>query len=240
MPRNSVEKILLIDDDEDSVKLLRHKLEKEGYKVIAATDGNIGIDKARKEEPDLIILDIMMRGKDGIQTCSELKKDPLARFIPVIIMSAVKDVQMKVNLLEGGADDYITKPLDFRELLARIHALLRRTESHVKERRFGVKLFNHLISKFEKRGYNIYTPLNPSYSNASSKWTGSIPDLFVEKGRKGIVFSMEGMEFLINPRTIDRWKSYLSNDVSLTIVVHSKESRRAALKLLKEYGISAR
>jgi DNA-binding response OmpR family regulator len=234
-------KILIVDDNEDTVKLLRYKLEKEGFNIITAIDGNTGLEKAIKEEPDLILLDILMQGKDGIQTCSELKNDPIARFIPIIMMSAVKDVPIKVKLLEAGADDYITKPLDFRELMARIQAILRRTGNQTKERRFSVKLIHYLIRKFEKRGYVIYTPLDPSYPSSHSKWTGAIPDLFIGKGRKRRAFMMESMETLLDPKTVDRWKSFLSNPgVELAIIVHSKESRRAAIMLQKEYDINCR
>jgi DNA-binding response OmpR family regulator len=120
-----VVKILLVEDEVQIHELVRFNLEKEGFIVIGASDGEQGLDLARKEKPDLIILDLTLPLLDGYDVCKTLRsqKDTLA--IPIIILSARDDVVDKVIGLELGADDYMTKPFSPRELSARIKARLR-------------------------------------------------------------------------------------------------------------------
>jgi len=120
------EKILIIEDEEDLVKGLRLNLKDEGYQVAWASDGEQGIDRVFKEKPDLILLDIMLPKKDGLEICRELREKKIT--IPIIMLTAKGEEIDKVVGLEIGADDYITKPFSVRELLARIKAHLRREE----------------------------------------------------------------------------------------------------------------
>ena len=119
--------ILVIDDEKDLIELVRYNLEKEGFDVIAATDGQSGLDVVRKHRPDLVVLDLMMPGLDGIQVCQQLRADPRAGRIPVIMLTAKATEADRIVGLELGADDYITKPFSPREVVARIKAVLRRT-----------------------------------------------------------------------------------------------------------------
>ena len=118
------EKILIIEDEEDLVKGLRLNLADEGYKVDWASNGEEGLRKAMEETPDLIILDIMLPKKNGLDVCRELRQKNI--FIPIIMLTAKGEEIDKVVGLEIGADDYMTKPFSIRELLARIKAHLRR------------------------------------------------------------------------------------------------------------------
>ena len=118
------EKILIIEDQEDLVKGLILNLEDEGYKVDYALDGKEGLGKALKEKPDLILLDIMLPGMNGLEICKELRQNKLD--IPIVMLTAKGDEIDKVIGLEIGADDYISKPFSIRELLARVKAHLRR------------------------------------------------------------------------------------------------------------------
>ena len=118
------EKILIIEDEEDLVKGLRLNLADEGYKVDWASNGEEGLRKAMEEPPDLIILDIMLPKKNGLDVCRELRQKNI--FIPIIMLTAKGEEIDKVVGLEIGADDYMTKPFSIRELLARIKAHLRR------------------------------------------------------------------------------------------------------------------
>ena len=114
-------KILVVDDEKPIADILQFNLEKEGYEVICAHDGNEAIELTKAEKPDLILLDIMLPEKDGMEVCREIRKE----FQMPIIMLTAKDSEIdKVLGLELGADDYVTKPFSNRELLARVKANL--------------------------------------------------------------------------------------------------------------------
>ncbi len=117
------EKILVVEDDKDIVRLLKYNLEKEGYRVSAAADGEAGLTAARKERPELLILDVMIPKLDGFELLKMLRRETRA---PVLMLTARKEEVDRVLGLELGADDYVTKPFGVRELLARVKALLRR------------------------------------------------------------------------------------------------------------------
>lgn len=121
-------KLLLIEDDEDIVHVIRRGLESASYNVDIALDGQSGLDLARSGQYAAIILDIMLPGTDGWEICRELRqsKDPT----PILILTAMDTVQDRVKGLELGADDYLVKPFDFRELVARVSALLRRDKTN--------------------------------------------------------------------------------------------------------------
>ena len=118
------EKILIIEDEEDLVKGLKINLVDEGYEVDYALNGKEGLEKAMKEKPDLILLDIMLPGMNGLDICKELRQNKMD--IPILMLTAKGEEIDKVIGLEIGADDYISKPFSIRELLARVKAHLRR------------------------------------------------------------------------------------------------------------------
>ena len=118
------EKILIIEDEEDLVKGLKLNLQDEGYEVKYAFNGKEGLEKALKEKPDLILLDIMLPGMNGLEICKELRQNKMD--IPILMLTARGEEIDKVIGLEMGADDYISKPFSIRELLARVKAHLRR------------------------------------------------------------------------------------------------------------------
>jgi len=120
--------ILVIDDEPELVKLLDYNLTKAGYLVLSAKDGENGLAAARKHAPDAIILDVMMPGLDGWEVCKRLRTDPSTSALPILMLTAKAEEGDRVLGLELGADDYVTKPFGVRELLARVKALLRRSE----------------------------------------------------------------------------------------------------------------
>ena len=130
------EKILVVDDDQNICELLRLYLEKEGYKTMAAFDGQQAIDYAKNFEPDLILLDIMLPKFDGWQVCREIRKESN---VPIIMLTAKGETFDKILGLELGADDYVTKPFDTKEVMARVKAVLRRTVSGEKNEICEVK-----------------------------------------------------------------------------------------------------
>jgi two-component system alkaline phosphatase synthesis response regulator PhoP len=119
-------KVLVVDDEQPIRELIKYNLEREGYQVLLAGDGDTALEMARVEMPDIILLDVMLPGQDGLFVCRTLNQQPNTRAIPIIMLSAKGEELDKVLGLEMGADDYITKPFSPRELLARIKARLRR------------------------------------------------------------------------------------------------------------------
>jgi len=133
-----MKKILIVEDDAAISKGLIENLEQEHYKVVSADDGEKGYKMAKRENPDLIILDIMLPSKNGYEICRELRKESVAT--PIIMLTGKGEEADKVLGLELGADDYVTKPFSVRELLARVRAVLRRrfeAEHDINEYSFG-------------------------------------------------------------------------------------------------------
>lgn len=116
-------KILVVDDEKRIVEIVKAYLERDGYQVIAAYNGRTALDMARKEHPDLVVLDLMLPEVSGWDVCRALRKDS---DIPVIMLTARDDITDKIVGLELGADDYVTKPFDPKELVSRVRAVLRR------------------------------------------------------------------------------------------------------------------
>ncbi len=119
-------KILIIEDDEHIQELLRFNLQTNGYDVIMASDGLQGLEMARENLPDLILLDLMLPKMDGLDVCRAVKSDTQMMIIPIIMLTAKGSETDKVLGLELGADDYLTNAFSIRELMARIKAVLRR------------------------------------------------------------------------------------------------------------------
>lgn len=122
----TTEHILVIEDDEDIRELIRYNLARNGFKVAAAADGTAGLDQARHQPPDLILLDLMLPGLDGLEVCRALRRDDRTAGVPVIMLTAKAEESDVVTGLELGADDYIAKPFSPRVLIARVRSVLRR------------------------------------------------------------------------------------------------------------------
>jgi len=127
----SVQTVLVIDDDENLRDTVSLVLEKEGYRTVQAAEGRAGFEQALLLRPDLVLVDLRLPGMTGIEICKQLRSAELAT--PIIVLSAVGDEIDKVLLLEIGADDYVVKPFGGRELIARIHAVLRRSSGDARK-----------------------------------------------------------------------------------------------------------
>ncbi len=121
------QKIMIVDDEMATLLPLKRSLEAEGYKVIEAVNGYEAIEKSKTELPELIVLDLMLPGIDGFEVCVQLKKDALTQKTPVIMLTARDEIRDKIEGLEMGADDYVTKPFNLNELKARIKNVLKRS-----------------------------------------------------------------------------------------------------------------
>jgi two-component system, OmpR family, alkaline phosphatase synthesis response regulator PhoP len=147
------EKILIVEDEKDIVKMLNYNLKKEGFRTIEAYDGEDALGLALKERPDLILLDLMLPGIDGLEVCRQLKKEPKSAGIPIIMLTAKTQETDKVVGLELGADDYVSKPFSPKELIARIRAVLRRGKE--KETPREIETIGELSIDFSKISVSV-------------------------------------------------------------------------------------
>ena len=134
------ESVLVVDDEEDILQLVSYNLAREGYKLRCAATGEEALSMARSELPDLILLDLMLPGTDGLEVCKLLKTDPRTAGVPIIMLTAKGEEADVVTGLELGADDYVTKPFSPRVLVARVRAVLRRGTVAVPDERGVVKV----------------------------------------------------------------------------------------------------
>ncbi|HBG16939.1 MAG TPA: DNA-binding response regulator, partial [Firmicutes bacterium] len=127
------ERVLIIEDELNIIELVAYNLEKEGWLVSKAQTGEEGLEKIEEEHPDIILLDLMLPGIDGMEICRRTRQNKLTKDIPIIILTAKAEEADRVLGLESGADDYVTKPFSPRELVARIRAVLRRADRNFSE-----------------------------------------------------------------------------------------------------------
>lgn len=161
-------KILIVDDDMNIAELVSLYLEKEHYNTLCVEDGYAALEQFQKYKPDLILLDLMLPGKDGYEVCREIRK---TSNVPIIMLSAKGEIFDKVLGLELGADDYIIKPFDSKELVARVKAVLRRlggNETSAKD---------NLSDSAHKEGMITYPGLNINIKNYSVSCDGVILDM---------------------------------------------------------------
>lgn len=202
-----VEKILVVEDDRNLLDTLKYNLRKEGYDVVTAGDGEMALEVARKEKPDLLILDIMLPRLNGFEVCRILRKEMT---LPILMLTAKVDETDKIVGLEIGADDYMTKPFSMRELMARVRAMLRRTK-------MTGPLTSEKISPMKTGDLEVDVARHKaSYAGSTLELSPREFDLlaFLAKN-KGLVFSREqllekvwGYDFAGDTRTVDvhiRW-----------------------------------
>jgi DNA-binding response OmpR family regulator len=130
-------RILIVDDEQDMVDLLRYNLSQRGYEVLSAASGLEAVHKARREHPDLVLLDLMLDGMDGFAVCEILRQHPSTANLPVIMLTALAGEMTRLNGLDSGADDFITKPFSPDKLMARVERVFesRRQQRREREKR---------------------------------------------------------------------------------------------------------
>ena len=124
-------KIFIIEDEPSIIQLVQHNLEKEGFIVSSSTNGNNGLKELKKFEPHLLLLDWMLPDLSGVEICKNIRKDTKLKSLPIIMLTAKGEEEDKIKGLDSGVDDYLTKPFSFNELLARIKAVLRRSDPKI-------------------------------------------------------------------------------------------------------------
>ncbi len=212
-----MKKILVVDDEKDIIELIEYNLKKEGFSVIQAYDGEAAVSIAKKQQPDLLILDLMLPRMNGIDVCKAIRANPATVDLPIIMLTAKTDESDKVLGLEIGADDYITKPFSVKELIARVRTILRRLRE---------KESSRLKETFEMEGLSI------NYSSCTVRINGSVVVLsptelkllFFLSRNRGRVYSRNqiiehvwGDETFITDRAVDvhirRLRSQIEKDM---------------------------
>ena len=196
---NPVKKILIADDEPDILEIIQYNLQNEGYEVVAVKNGNEALDQAKKFQPDLIILDIMMPGKSGIEVCNLLRMQPAYNETLIIFLTALSDEGTEIKGLETGADDYLTKPISPKILLSKVNALFRRVNKPVT----GVVQIGDLKIDREKyiinyQGNNII--LARKEFELLALLAGKPGKVFL---RNEILNQVWGTEVIVGDRTID-------------------------------------
>ena len=207
------EKILVVDDEEHIAELISYNLASNGYKVIIANNGNDAVKLAVEEKPNLILLDLMIPGKDGYDVCKDIRSNNKIRNTPIIMLTAKSEELDKILGLELGADDYITKPFSVRELLARVKAVLRRFS--ISEPENNILVFGNLTADFDKREILV----NDKKLDLTLKEFELLEILIRNKGkiltRDTLLDKIWGYEYIGETRTVDVHIRYLRKKIEL-------------------------
>jgi len=211
-----MKQILVVDDERDIVDLISYNLEQEGFDVVKAYDGQSALDFIRAKMPDLVILDLMLPGIRGLEVCRSVRQNRKTERLPIIMLTARSDDLDKILGLEMGADDYVTKPFNVKELIARIRAVLRRMENRPDEDVSDVFNFKGLLIDYPSYEVHLHgrkLDLGPT----------EIKLLWFLSRHPGRVYSRDqlldhvwGDEAFVEPRTVDvhisRLRSLIEQD----------------------------
>jgi two-component system alkaline phosphatase synthesis response regulator PhoP len=198
---SNVKKILIADDEPDILEIIQFNLQSEGYEVVTAKNGDEAVEAAKKHSPALIILDIMMPGKNGIEVCNILRLQPAFKDTLIIFLSALSDEGTEVRGLETGADDYLTKPISPKVLVSKVNSLFRRVNSN--KASLGMIKIGDLVIDREKY---IITHLGNDIILARKEF--ELLALLASKPskvflRNEILNQVWGTEVIVGDRTID-------------------------------------
>ncbi len=195
--------VLVVDDEKDITELASYNLTREGFEVLVAVNGMEALTIAKRKQPDIIILDWMMPGMDGLETCRRLRQDPDTENIPIVMLTAKTDTMDKILGLEMGADDYLTKPFHIRELSARLRAVLRRLD--VPRQKEKLKIFAFRGIRIDLHAWKVTVD-----ERSVDMTTREIKLLAFFMSHRGRVYTREellnrvwGDESFVEPRTVD-------------------------------------
>jgi two-component system, OmpR family, phosphate regulon response regulator PhoB len=152
----SMQRVLIVEDEVDIANLIRFNLERAGYEVSKAHDGITGAEMAIRERPNLIVLDLMLPGRDGYSVFREIRRDSRTSHIPVIMLTARAQTEDRIQGLEAGADDYLTKPFSPKELVLRVNAILKRVDAPP-----GASEYEYGPFRFNKNNVRFYLDNEP-------------------------------------------------------------------------------
>ncbi len=220
----AAKKILVVDDEPDLVELVSYNLKKEGFKVSSVLNAEDALENVRKTDYDLIVLDLMLPGIQGVELCRMLRNNPRTEAIPIVMLTAKGEIADRIRGLETGADDYMTKPFSPRELIARVNAVLRRTGT-----RPGKEQVIYIGDlRIDRETYTVTKGDIPLHLSATEF------RLFLYLAeRKGRVFSRDQLldavwkdESFVEPRTVDvhirRLRAQIEDDPSNPFYIKTK------------------
>jgi phosphate regulon transcriptional regulator PhoB len=197
-----MKRILIIEDDRDIIELVRYNLEQEGFGLASARDGISGLEQVKKSPPDLLLLDLMLPRLSGLEICKAIRRDEKLNRLPILMLTARGEESDRVIGLELGADDYVTKPFSPRELIARVKALLRRTELPGAETEKVIEVGQLMI---DPNGYRVTRSGKPLVLS-----TLEFRLLYFLASRSNKVFTRDqlldavwGTERFVTPRSVD-------------------------------------
>lgn len=198
------ETILIVDDESDILEMLKYNLEKEGYAVITASNGRDALRLAEKH-PDLILLDVMLPELDGLEVCRRLKQNPARALIPVVFLTAKASEIDEVVGLELGAEDYITKPISLRKLIARVKAALRRVEPARQTANVATDMLRHHEVEVNLGSYTV--TVDSKEVALTRKELETLAFLLRHKGRvvtrEALLNAVWGSDVYVVDRTVD-------------------------------------
>lgn len=223
-------KICVIDDHPENVFILQDRLEKAGFEIITAYDGKNGLEKIREELPDLVLLDVMMPGVSGFDVCRSITKDDLTKHIPVILLTALTGTEDLEEGLQAGAFDYIKKPFNRAELLARIKAALRFSETN--KFLIDIEKVNTFAATVLTANHEIKQPLTLiNLSTTAIRRELSKPELnmeaiekrvkFIESATKEIIVVLEKLTSIKKPIFTDYINNLKMIDINTSITKKS-------------------
>lgn len=226
-------RVLVVEDERKMANLLKRGLEEEGYTVDLALDGDEGVFLGTENPYDLILLDVALPGRDGIEVCRELRAQKVT--VPVLMLTARDTVDMKVKALDSGADDYVTKPFSFAELLARIRALQRRTKTEIVARLQVADLVVDPITRRVTRGSReiILTPKEYALLDCLMRHPNQV------LSRSVLAESAWGESYDALTNVVDVYINYLRNKIDRDFEPKLIQTRRG-LGYILEAGTSDR
>ena len=195
--------ILVVDDEEDLLELVRYTLAKEGHSVTCVDTGEKAVDSVRQSLPDLLVLDLMLPGIDGLEVCRRLKGDLKTREVPIIMLTAKSEERDVITGLDGGADDYVTKPFSPRVLLARVKSLMRRKDAELRTQHDTIIQIRELVIHPGRHEVKLQgEPINLTYTEfALLQFLAKRPGWAYSRSQ--IVDAVKGEDYPVTERSVD-------------------------------------
>lgn len=196
------EKILVVEDDEDIQELLKVNLAREGFTVLTAADGPVGLQLAQSRRPDLVVLDLMLPRLDGMEVCRQLKRDPRTAAVPIVMLTAKSEEGDIVTGLELGADDYVTKPFSVKVLVTRIRTALRRQREPAANQETPITIHDLSINPGRHEVLLKGKPIEMTFSELRIlHLLASRPGWVLTRGQ--IVETVHGADYPVTDRSVD-------------------------------------
>lgn len=233
-------KILLVDDDFEIISILQDYLEEHDLMVFTNNTGDNVIEQIIQNEPNIVVLDVNLKGNSGFDILRKIKSNPLTNFIPVVMLTGESTQNSQIEGLTSGADDYIIKPFNLNVLYARLLTAFKRSLIRTRTKFDQINLLNHLINIYTKRGYDIFSKMNNHFDDSPFNWNAYTPDLIICKKNKTRVFLFESAQSILEEAFLKRLEEisllkYNEKKVEANLVVRSRETYKQCREIINEY-----